>query len=147
MIRSNWGYWRRKWQSTPVLLPRDFHRQRSLAGYSLWGHRETETTERLHFLSFFWGNSPGQHHPSWTWIFNEGPLPFCSHESLPASCRRPILMGKSHPHEGLITWVRLHSLATQQILSLNLQFSMMGHFLGIRSGRVGASEVEDAVGF
>ena len=26
--------WRRKWQATPVFLPRKFHRQRSLAGYS-----------------------------------------------------------------------------------------------------------------
>ena len=44
--------WRRKWQPTPVLLPREFHRQRSLAGYSLWGHKQSDTTERLHFLSF-----------------------------------------------------------------------------------------------
>ena len=26
--------WRRKWQPTPVFLPREFHGQRSLAGYS-----------------------------------------------------------------------------------------------------------------
>ena len=26
--------WRREWQSTPVFLPGEFHRQRSLAGYS-----------------------------------------------------------------------------------------------------------------
>ena len=29
--------WRRAWQPTPVLLPRESHGQRSLAGYSLWG--------------------------------------------------------------------------------------------------------------
>ena len=28
--------WRRKWQSTPVLLPGKSHGQRSLVGYSLW---------------------------------------------------------------------------------------------------------------
>ena len=28
--------WRRKWQSTPVLLPGKSHEQRSLVGYSLW---------------------------------------------------------------------------------------------------------------
>ena len=39
--------WRRKWQSTPVLLPGKSHGQRSLVGYSLWGHRESDTTERL----------------------------------------------------------------------------------------------------
>jgi len=31
--------WRRKWQSTPVFLPRESHGQRSLAGYSPWGHK------------------------------------------------------------------------------------------------------------
>ena len=31
--------WRRKWQPTPVLMPRKFHGWRSLVGYSPWGHR------------------------------------------------------------------------------------------------------------
>ena len=31
--------WRRKWQPTPIFLPGESHRQRSLAGYSLWGHK------------------------------------------------------------------------------------------------------------
>ena len=31
--------WTRKWQPTPVLLPGKFHGQRSLPGYSLWGHK------------------------------------------------------------------------------------------------------------
>ena len=31
--------WRRNWQSTPVSLPRESHGQRSLAGYSPWGHK------------------------------------------------------------------------------------------------------------
>ena len=39
--------WRRKWQPTPVLLPGEFHGQRSLAGYSPWGHKESDTTEQL----------------------------------------------------------------------------------------------------
>ena len=37
--------WRRKWQPTPVFLPGEFHGQRSLVGYSLWGHKELNTTE------------------------------------------------------------------------------------------------------
>ena len=41
--------WRRKWQSIPVLLPGKSHGQRSLVGYSLWGHKELDTTEQLHF--------------------------------------------------------------------------------------------------
>ena len=41
--------WRRKWQSIPALLPGKSHGQRSLIGYSPWGHKESDTTERLHF--------------------------------------------------------------------------------------------------
>ena len=43
----------RKWQSTPVLLPGKSHGQRSLVGYSPWSHKESDMTERLHFLSTF----------------------------------------------------------------------------------------------
>ena len=41
--------WRRKWQPTPVLLPGKSHAWRSLVGYSPWGCKELDTTERLHF--------------------------------------------------------------------------------------------------
>ena len=37
--------WRRTWQPTPVFLPGESHGQRSLEGYSPWGHRESDTTE------------------------------------------------------------------------------------------------------
>ena len=40
--------WRRKWQSTPGLLPGKSHGQRSLVGYSPCGRKESDTTERLH---------------------------------------------------------------------------------------------------
>ena len=39
----------RKWQYTPALLPGKSHGQRSLIGYSPWGHKESDMTERLHF--------------------------------------------------------------------------------------------------
>ena len=39
--------WRRKWLHTSVFLPGEFHGQRSLAGYSPWGCKELEMTERL----------------------------------------------------------------------------------------------------
>ena len=42
--------WRRKWQPPPVLLPGEPHGWRSLEGYSLWGHKESDTTQRLPFL-------------------------------------------------------------------------------------------------
>ena len=41
--------WRRKGQPTPVFLPGESHGQRSLVGYSPLGHKEWDTTERLHF--------------------------------------------------------------------------------------------------
>ena len=38
---------RRKWQLTPVFLPGEFHGQRSLEGYSPWGHKESDMTKWL----------------------------------------------------------------------------------------------------
>ena len=42
----------RKWQPTPVFLPGKSHRQRNLVGYSPWGRKESDTTERIwtHFV-------------------------------------------------------------------------------------------------
>ena len=39
-------YW--KWQPTAVFLPGKSHGQRTLIGYSPWGQKESDTTERLH---------------------------------------------------------------------------------------------------
>ena len=40
--------WRKKWQLlTPVFLPRESHGQRSLVGYSPWGHKESDMTKQL----------------------------------------------------------------------------------------------------
>ena len=39
--------WRREWQPIPVFLPGEFHEERSVAGYSPWGCKESDTTERL----------------------------------------------------------------------------------------------------
>ena len=36
---------RRAWQPTPVFLPGDSHAQKSLAGYGLWGRKESDVTE------------------------------------------------------------------------------------------------------
>ena len=51
--------WRRKWQSTPVLLSGKSQGQRSLVSCSPWSRKESDTTERLHFTYqkynfFFW---------------------------------------------------------------------------------------------
>ena len=39
--------WRREWPPTPVFVPGEFPGQRSLLGYSPWGRRESDMTERL----------------------------------------------------------------------------------------------------
>ena len=39
--------WSKKWQPTPVFLPGISHGQRSLVGYSPWGYKDPDTTERL----------------------------------------------------------------------------------------------------
>ena len=39
--------WSRQWQPASVFLPKKFHGQQSLAGYSPWGHKESDTTEWL----------------------------------------------------------------------------------------------------
>ena len=45
--------WRRKWQPTPVFLPRKFHGQRSLVGYSPCGCKELDTTEWAHMHAIY----------------------------------------------------------------------------------------------
>ena len=39
--------WRREWQPTSVILPEKLHGERSLEGYSPWGHQESDMTEPL----------------------------------------------------------------------------------------------------
>ena len=40
--------WSRKWQPTPLFLPGKSHGQKSLAGHSPRGHKESDTTEYTH---------------------------------------------------------------------------------------------------
>ena len=46
-------HWRRKWQPTPVFLAGESQGWRSLVGCSPWGHKESDTTEWLHFHFHF----------------------------------------------------------------------------------------------
>ena len=57
-VRHDWAtslwlftfmHWRRKWQPTPVFLPRESQGWGSLMGCHLWGRTESDMTERLHF--------------------------------------------------------------------------------------------------
>ena len=49
--------WRKEWQHTPVFcvcvcVGGDFHEQKSLLGCIPWGHKDSDTTERLTLYSF-----------------------------------------------------------------------------------------------
>ena len=46
---SIYKYRRRRWHPTPVLLPGKSHGWKSLVGYSPWGRKESDTTQRPHF--------------------------------------------------------------------------------------------------
>ena len=39
------GRFHGEWQPTPVFLPKEFHGLKGLAGYSPWGHKESDTTD------------------------------------------------------------------------------------------------------
>ena len=43
--------WSQKWQPTPVFLPGKFHGQGTLAGYSPWDDKESDTTEQACMLN------------------------------------------------------------------------------------------------
>ena len=45
----------KEWQPTPILLPREYHGQRSLVGYSPWVRKELDMTEQLtHTITIKW---------------------------------------------------------------------------------------------
>ena len=45
--------WRRKWKSTPALLPGKSHGHRRLIGYNPWGRKESDMTEQLVFIFIY----------------------------------------------------------------------------------------------
>ena len=54
-MTSAFAYFLTFYQPTPVFLPGEFNGQRSPAGYSPWGHKESDMTEQLsltHYLMF-----------------------------------------------------------------------------------------------
>ena len=54
---------RRQWHPTPVLLPGKSHGWRGLVGCSPWGHKESDTTELLHFHFSLWCIGEGNGNP------------------------------------------------------------------------------------
>ena len=50
-----------KWQPTPVFLPEKSHGQRTLAGYSPWGHKKLHTNTHVHtytYIPSLWQTNP-----------------------------------------------------------------------------------------
>ena len=48
-------HWRKAWQPTPVVLPGEFHEQRSPGGYSSWGLKDPlEEGMATHSSSLAW---------------------------------------------------------------------------------------------
>ena len=72
------SFWRRQWHPTPVLFPGKSHGQRSLVGYSPWGRKELDRTERLHTHTMYPFNSE-------KWVasveFYRIHLSYCSNDS------------------------------------------------------------------
>ena len=68
--------WRRAWQPTPVFLPGESPKWRSLAGYNPWGGKASDPTEgawhacrgRIRHSMKIWAPRPGQEKAKW-----EGP--------------------------------------------------------------------------
>ena len=55
--------WRRERLPTAVFLLGEFHGRRSLAGYSLWGHKKSETLSNL----LYWALWSALTNTAWTW--------------------------------------------------------------------------------
>ena len=94
--------WKRQWHPTPVLLPGKCHGWRSLAGYSPWGCKESDTTKQLHFLSFSYPvdkrDEQTRHRDPW-----------CERRTPPVSAKRGCLGGEAQVF--LLDWsvIKRHS--------------------------------------
>ena len=58
----------RKWQPASEFLPGKFHRQRSLAGYSSWGHKESDMIEHIHHTKEIFHKVEHIGHTQWSWV-------------------------------------------------------------------------------
>ena len=58
--------WGRKWQPTPGFLPGKSCEQRCQNGYSLWGCKESDTTERMSMSTCANNSDPNRREVSWT---------------------------------------------------------------------------------
>ena len=144
--------WRRKWQPTPVFLPGEFHRQRSLVGYNPWGCKESDMTEWL-TLSFarviFWLISVITAEGPWTrrWKPHLGPSspstafscfpswpsssPWGESSALDQSAPDPLFCRRNQPspvYAGLTSWSRSSLSTSTWPPVLNKGHLAPGHF-------------------
>ena len=121
-----WGWkipWSRKWQPTPVFLPREYHGQRGLAGCSPRGRKGSDTTEHSH-RDGSTGGSVGEFVPRcspscwwlWTvlgnpWLVDASLQPLCLHMAfslcvwalpLLSLLRTPVIGFRVHPKSRMI---------------------------------------------
>ena len=65
--------WRREWLPTPISLPGEFHGMGSLAGYTPWGHKQSDSTEQLTLslsivlMLLLLGQTLENHHSEFHW--------------------------------------------------------------------------------
>ena len=97
--------WGREWQPTSASLPGEFHGQRSLEGYSPWGHKKLDMTEQLSFHSVLTSLlSPRKAYSSQIWGSKLGSVR-CSEP------REPLCMSCSHPG---VPWSLVTQCVSQQ---------------------------------
>ena len=104
--------WSRKWQPTPVFLPRKHQGQRSLVGYRPWGRRESDTTEQLNAHTH-----PGCRQDQARWVYQEdcsraprtlcilppsGPLPWVIKPLRPS---KTVALGPRKGVGSLLCWI------------------------------------------
>ena len=100
--------WRRKWQPTPVSLPREFHGQRSLEDCSPWGHKRVEHDWVTNMVFWLYAISPSK--KKWTQAYNNSPAWWFTYplgleiswqrRSLTARSPSSLELGRVHQQQG-----------------------------------------------
>ena len=100
---------RRIWQPTPVFLPGESRGQRSLAGCSPWGCKESDTTEHACICYNQFNIIYGNHKPVFKSVFND----FCN-------CSKVELPSFNRNLQWLVLPAEPHHTSSQKA---NLEFS------------------------